>query len=333
MSRSSGRAQRMHLYNLGNDRCPLCLKPFSKEAVEGGKTVTLEHVPPKGLVGATSIAMCLTCRNCNKGAGEGADQAAATLARHRTNSIKVRVDYPSMPPQTGKWLLGDDKLETQGRSDIKTPPPPLTPGDSITVTFTVPKAQFAVISHIKSAYLSVVSLLGRHGFRYGESKALAPVREQIAEPSKEIITHAACIVQSPDKLPDGIIMSRERRCWAVKIDSYVVLLPRGEDESFYEDIGDWLPDGKGNIGGFWWSPVKFGGGGPGRTGYAVVTLEEADQMKARGVDNLFGMTYTYIHPNGAPQEFVVADHQGLVVTLISQWAAILGAGPRDVPSA
>ena len=119
-----------------------------------------------------------------------------------------------------------------------------TPGDSITVTFTVPKAQFAVISHIKSAYLSVVSLLGRHGFRYGESKALAPVREQIAEPSKEIITHAACIVQSPDKLPDGIIMSRERRCWAVKIDSYVVLLPRGEDESFYEDIGDWLPDGK-----------------------------------------------------------------------------------------
>ena len=44
---------------------------------------------------------------------------------------------------------------------------------------------------------------------------------------------------------------------------------------FYEDIGDWLPDGKGNIGGFWWSPVKFGGGGPGRTGYAVVTLEEA----------------------------------------------------------
>ena len=46
MSRSSRRDQRLHLYDLGNDRCPICRTAFERTGVEAGLEVTLEHVPP-----------------------------------------------------------------------------------------------------------------------------------------------------------------------------------------------------------------------------------------------------------------------------------------------
>ena len=41
MSRSSRREQRLRLFRRGNDRCPICLTPFTESDVEEGETVTL----------------------------------------------------------------------------------------------------------------------------------------------------------------------------------------------------------------------------------------------------------------------------------------------------
>lgn len=45
--------------------CPICLRGF--EALDG---LSEEHVPPESLGGSV---LCLTCRECNSGAGHGID--------------------------------------------------------------------------------------------------------------------------------------------------------------------------------------------------------------------------------------------------------------------
>ena len=71
MSRMSLRDQRLRLFRLGNDRCPICLAVFTEQEAEQGEVVTLEHVPPKSFkVGG--FAMCLTCADCNNSASRAA---------------------------------------------------------------------------------------------------------------------------------------------------------------------------------------------------------------------------------------------------------------------
>ena len=225
MSRTSRRNQRLRLYDLGNVRCPICLTPFERAAVEDGREVTLEHVPPRGL-GTSSIAMCLTCAPCNNAAGEGVDHAAASWARSTTRSTKVRVDFPGAPPLTGYWTLGDNGgLVVRGRPGVE---PQLTADVKFQISFQLPKLRLAVVSHLKSAYLSVFSLLGQHGYRYAESKALLPVRQQIMNPGEEVIQeHFACKAGDWTLKGNAIIMNREQQHWAVKVGDCVVLLPRG----------------------------------------------------------------------------------------------------------
>ena len=46
MSRKKGYQSRLKLFDRGNTRCPICLMPFKRDAVEEGLYVTLEHAPP-----------------------------------------------------------------------------------------------------------------------------------------------------------------------------------------------------------------------------------------------------------------------------------------------
>ena len=41
--RRKGRERRLRFFDRGNTRCPICLEPFSREAVRKGQRATLEQ--------------------------------------------------------------------------------------------------------------------------------------------------------------------------------------------------------------------------------------------------------------------------------------------------
>ena len=311
MRRTSRRNQRLRLYDLGNDRCPVCLTTFESAAVEAGRQVTLEHVPPQGL-GTGSIAMCLTCAPCNNAAGEGVDHAATSWDRSTTRSTKVRVVFPGAPPLTGYWILGDNGgLVVHGRPGVE---PQITADVKFQISFKFPKLRLAVVSHLKSAYLSVFSLLGRHGYRYAESKARLPVRQQIMNPGEEVIQeHFACKAGDWTLKGNAIIMNREQQHWAVKVGDCVVLLPRGGDESFFRESEVIRGDGHGTINGPLWRPLKFG-----RDYRGSMTFKKDFDIRAQfGIDNLFAKDGETVDRDGIERPFVIADHQGLSASFIA----------------
>ena len=308
MSRRSIRDQRLKLYRLCNDRCPICFATFNKNAVEAGEDVTLEHVPPKGF-SANSVAMCLTCKKCNRTAGKVVDQEAVTLVRQMSEGMKVRVDFTDRRPMTGKINFDTRKIHFRGRSGDS--PLQLKDGCTFKASGRWPKVRLADVSQLKSAYLSVFSLLGRKGYKYAESKALQRVRNQIMNPTEEIIKDFARGVDNSTPCPDGIIMDRERHHWAVNIRGCVVLLPKGGDESFYEEAELVRNGGHGLVNGLYWPLVKFG-----RLCLMEGTLKKDSATKEQYcADNLFGKEYT-VDVNGIEVQFVCADHQGLEVTLV-----------------
>lgn len=316
MSRSSRRDQRLHLYDLGNNRCPICLTAFDRTAVEIGRDVTLEHVPPRGL-GIGSIAMCLTCKPCNNTAGEGVDHAATSLARSSSRTTKVRVDFPGAVPLTGYWTPGDNgALLVHGRPGVE---PQITADTKFRISFKLPKPRFALVSHLKSAYLSVFSLLGQHGYRYAESDALRPVRHQIMSPRDEVIReHFACKVGDCTVQGNPIIMNRKQQHWAVKIGDCFVLLPRGGDESFFKEAEVIRGDGYGTLHGPLWYPLKFGQDFRG----SMTFKEDVDIRAQFGVDNLFGTHGKTVDGNGIERPFVIVDHQGLNASFVATPGAL-----------
>ena len=156
---SQAKKRRLRLFGLGNDRCPICLRPFTKQAVEEGKTVTLEHVPPRSF-NVRAIAMCLTCADCNHSAGRS--EQVAVEAAH--DEVKVRLDVAGLPPFTAHVAVTADErlsLRVLSRSDV----PPgafdeaLREGRTLSMKGLAPTAQYVNVPWLKAAYLSVFSLL------------------------------------------------------------------------------------------------------------------------------------------------------------------------------
>ena len=307
MSRTALRDQRLRLYRLGNTKCPICLKPFTEQDAEDG-SFTLEHVPPQRLCGG-SVGMCLTCEECNSKAGKGVDQAAIDLARQvPTKSIKVRVDVPGTPPLTGQWSPGS--ILVRGRRGVE---PKLGPNLKFQARFTLPQPGFASVSYLKSAYLSVFSLLGPRGYMYAEDEALVRVRQQIMNPTEEVIEKFAC-KPGADINIDGsaIIMDQQRQCWAVKICDCIVLLPSAGDEYFYHNSALVRSAGYGTCQGPLWWLAKFG-----QVGRRGATFKRGFDVRAYfGIDNLFGKEAKVVSKNGRERHYLVANQRGLEVAFV-----------------
>ena len=314
MSRTSRGDQRLRFFKLGNDRCPICLTAFSEREAEQGEVVTLEHVPPRSFkVGG--FAMCLTCADCNNSASR-AEHAAVEAKREP----KVRVDMPGLPSQTG--YISTDR---SGRIHLRMPKPrapkeamleALRSRQSFSLTGAEPNPHYASVPWLKSAYLSVFSLLGMHGCRYAKGKAVERVRKQIMKPEKEIIHHFAFKSPAARREDDGIIMNREQRpCWAVKMGDCFVLLPRSWDTSFYEWTRKskfFSPDVKIDIGGGpIWYLAKFG-----RCSVTSMTFRKGFNARKVLGSSLFG-TQIRATQGDMMTSFVVADYSGQDATLLN----------------
>ena len=306
MSRKTGRSKRLQLYNRGNTACPICLASFTRDAASAGRTVTLEHVPPKSLGG---LARCLTCKQCNAGTGRNIDQAAA-IAEQPT---KVIVD---MMGKRGAFTL------SQYGKPLTTPFAQFTAQEiwkARTFTFTVPLHDrvAAAASSLKAGYLAVFSLLGPDaGYDYVRGSALQPIREHILDPHRPS-DFRIILADNPDKAPDKDILlaSQPVPCWLVRIRCRFVVLPHTGDSPTRHPLP--TPSGKtmchtvSVTGSASWSFQSFGA-----LTSLRVHLAGADTMKS-----LVGLSIRGTLPSGQGAHGVCIRHVGE--------SAILLCAPRN----
>ena len=272
----------------------------------------MEHVPPHAFGGK---AMCLTCTRCNVGAGQGVDQAAVLLTRPHKATVEImgkeETIHLSDDPTSGSLgtITSSRHRPEDFREWIRTKP-------TMTLTVRTPKPEYAAVSWLKSAYLSVVSLLGpTAGYRYAESKSLEVVRRQILQPRSNLIPSYS--FRCPDSpLDAGITLARSPLlCWSVKMRDCVVVLPRGGDDSFYGSVkalrtrvgtGSFQVTGRPT-----WNLLKFG-----FLPTASFSLKDpADFRTKHKLNTLFGASMRIATPDFAGSG-VCADHQGRYVTVL-----------------
>ena len=311
--RTSTKDQRLRLFRRGNTRCPICFAEFNESAVRLGKTVTIEHAPPRSLqkeLGLPSRALCLTCSRCNNMAGEQADRAALMALK----PVKAHVQIGSVSCNADITLheggATDFDIVTKsssGRIDYQN----LGAADC-RVTFKLPNPNFVNASWLKSGYLSVFSLLGTHGYRYAEGSATQEVREQIMNPKEEIIKYVPfteATGQSSDWISIGAVNGRP--CWIVSFGSYVTMLPASWDTDFYKDdafsVGNEV---KISGEGYHWKRRKFGYNGAGS-----FTPDDKEAFeKIVGHPTLGDQIRITNREGGEVEHFVLADYRDGVIT-------------------
>lgn len=312
MPRTRNRAKRLRLrlYKAGNDRCPICLIPFTAPDVERGEAVTLEHVPPQSF-GPDSIAMCLTCKPCNHSAGR-AEQVAVEAAH---DEVKVRLDVAGLPTFTARlaWSADDSvflRLSSRGDVTPRVFDKAVRESRTLTIEGKAPTAHELSVPWLKAAYLSVFSLLGVHGYKYAEGAAVETVREQIMKQEDEIIPQFAAEV-SMSKPRDGILASRKTPGWVVIMGERAVLLPRSWDQTFYERIGG-RPGNEIGVGdGPFWFPARFGA----TRHVGVLTVPEGYKPLELFGEDMFGAT-RQMTQDGKTIPFTVVDWHGQEVTIM-----------------
>ena len=244
------RRLRQRLFDAGNTKCPICLSEFTSSDVAAGK-MTLEHAPPESLKGS---AICLTCSQCNNNASRIDQHAILAKKAGEEWSLgrgtRVEIDFlgfktssryipsdPNAPLPTrvshlrkGSIQLGS--LPSKEHLDINKG-----------IRFRIPRStHYESISMIKSAYLMVFSLMGEGGYKFAESVALKPVREQILNPEERILKGGfvvkGTIPETTKRKANGFSMSRGASSSLddSNVGWKVVLLPCGGPEPIDEFV-------------------------------------------------------------------------------------------------
>ena len=316
MTRKTGRSHRLQLHARGNTACPLCFTRFTSAEASSGRTVTLEHVPPKALGGRV---LCLTCRPCNASGGGKVDQLAAMNVRSRfpvTVDILGKKDTFMLSPQ-GKELtppfkgFTKDDFDKLGRA-----------GGRFTMSVRVSDPHLVAVSAIKSAYLALFSLLGSTGgYDYVGGRALADVRRLLLDPVRYAKQEAGKFIQlvpNDERLapkdrrePDIMLVTEPHKCWMVRVRDHLVYLPSDGNGVESAPLSEWYIK---KLGGrtaeltvaAWWMFREFG------VSRAVpVHLARADRY-----DSLVGRDITGTLPDGQRLK-------GVCVSLVGESAVLL----------
>ena len=249
------RRLRLRLFRSGNTRCPICLSEFTRSDVMAGKA-TLEHAPPDSLKGS---AICLTCSQCNNKAS-GMEQHAILAKRAREEwslgrGTRVEIDFFGNK-KSSRYISSDPNAVLPARGgdlrngSIKIGALPLKDPLDINkgIRFRIPGSpHYESVSMIKSAYLMVFSLMGAGGYKFAESVALKPVRDQIMNPEKRILTNYCIEGAMPQAEKAGkqiIFLCHAARppLWIIPMwDGKLVVLPCGGPEPLDKFV---LPEGE-----------------------------------------------------------------------------------------
>ena len=244
--RKTGRNRRLRLrlFHSGNTKCPICLSEFTRSDVAAGK-VTLEHAPPESLKGS---AVCLTCIQCNNKASR-MEQHAILAKREREEwssgrGTRVEIDFFGNK-KSSRYISTDPNAAfptrvrdlRNGSIKLGALPPKARLDAKEGIRFRIPiSSHYESVSMIKSAYLMVFSLMGIGGYKFAESVALKPVREQIMNPEKRILTNFCVEGTMPEtekakKQMVFLCHAARPPLWMIPMwDGKLVLLPCGGPE-------------------------------------------------------------------------------------------------------
>ena len=333
MRKKKGSKSRLKFFDAGNVSCPICLKAFTKEDVEIGENVTLEHVPPKSLGGQVR---CLTCADCNASAGRTIDQAVAMRERakkasksgrgekveldifgtkHTTfltsNGIRKSQLHPKLVgnPRVRSFL---EKMEARGQKTVLiaeiTRGPNWDVSKGITLTPKRPSAQQVAVGCLRSAFLLVFCLLGTAGYRFARSEALKPVRDQIMHPEREQIPSLLYNIGASRLAKDVILVNTWQKpyCWFVKIGEFGILLPHGGSADHYSRVQA-LPEQMTPKISAGWYPTKFGA-----SMAFDMTLREDSGLVGQ---DLFGREIT-ISMGGFERKIMIVNQDQLIGTFL-----------------
>jgi hypothetical protein len=231
--------------------CPICLRVF--ECLD---ELTEEHVPPASVGGKV---LCLTCRECNCGAGHSVD---AQVHREKLSRCFLGADGGT---KRAKMVVEGIEVNIDLRWDEKGPKIQVLGGENNPKTVGALKAALAGvvksgrsfnlrdavsysrrdadIGYLKSAYLAAFAKLG---YTYILRAALNRVRQQIQEPTCRVLETVRVYAGGLGSFGSGFVLINEPiRCLGVKIDDSLVCLPLGDgDDVFYEKLAEMRSSGR-----------------------------------------------------------------------------------------
>lgn len=185
--------------------CPICGKGYPEESVVTGE-LTLEDVPPRNMGGR---GLLLTCKKCNSKAGHKIDYHIKSQLDLQ-NLATTLIGQSDGEETSGNIVINDERFSvTIQRKDecaefklIKEANDPKkvnklkdflamlsAKGNSDDLKFNINKTvkldyRLLKIAFLKSGFLLLTAMLG---YRYAFDKRLSVVREQISNPTKDLL--------------------------------------------------------------------------------------------------------------------------------------------------
>ena len=217
--------------------CPICLTPFTVEALED-KRLSVEHVPPKSVGGRELL---LTCTVCNNFSGTKLDASAKTK-----EDVRLAMAGDAGRPHRIKAMIGEVRINGElhtsgGKHSLQIPPHINKPGTGdFLKTIARAGTQLVVeheryselgarISWLRSGYLALFAVAG---YRLALDPAMQIVRQQILEPDeRRMITFTSDAQQEFPTTVRRILRVLEpdwHRGWVVQFGRYLVQFPHRE---------------------------------------------------------------------------------------------------------
>ena len=240
--------------------CPICLRGFTHRALEQDPPLlTIEHAPPESYGGK---ALVLTCEPCNTRSGQLTDHHAATAARWQdfnagddTAVIRATVRLQGTDAvlavnatRSGDTGVSMAVVEKATRREHQAairqaferfhPSKTGADGPNLEVSFhgATHSPRLARVTMLKAGYIALFAWLG---YRHIARPELGIVRQQLLDPSNELITHFCLWRQNQPRNARAILLLREPqwlRSFAIQMGGYMVFLPRAGDSGLYTRI-------------------------------------------------------------------------------------------------
>jgi 5-methylcytosine-specific restriction endonuclease McrA len=223
--------------------CPLCLTPFTVDALADGR-LSSEHVPPESVGGRELV---LTCKHCNNSAGSKLDadagvkelvRSAMDGRREHRERVKATVGDLSVNAEVhlsggGYSLIVPPHINKPGTADnLKTV---ARPGSSITVQYRRFSELGAKISWFRAGYLALFAVAG---YAFALDPAMEIVRRQILEcDERRMVTFTSEVSEDIALSVHRILRVRApdwHSGWAVEFGRYFLHFPSAGDMGFYD---------------------------------------------------------------------------------------------------
>lgn len=220
--------------------CPICEKPFGRDALDD-KRLTLEHVPPRALKGRAILLTCLQCQKL------GSRQDAAVKDRTRIWDLNEAI-HGREGGYKGRAMLDFDGLKVSSDLDVRPGRGKFIPWTKTNnpVTLAAAMARYATqsragtlsfkltprtrfdarlskVGDLKTAYLAAFA---KFGYTYAADQRLSAVRQQIRQPKAEILPNWWILPTTAEReWPALVLLNHPTEAIAVYLRTAIVVLP------------------------------------------------------------------------------------------------------------